>query len=169
MNKAILKAGILVSLLNVLNGQLANNLSAYDANPEVVNILNKYSDMGILGQMKAEKDASLRFLLVLNEILSINIVINACDGSDSINVGFRGTNGKIYDSGISPESISDEGDRKEYKRLLSLNSENAKTKRKLYELRNELKNILKNTISDLPVHQKEASENLIKTLEKMTL
>ena len=105
--------------------------------------LDRYSKGDQLKLFENIEDPYLRLLTVINELLSVNLMLRESEGLGTRNIGFTGRNGTEYDSGLSPESIADVADREDYKKVVAVNRENIRTRVELSEIRKSLLGLLK--------------------------
>ena len=138
----------------------------YNGNPDVRYALDSYSIESVNKTISLENDAMTKFLILLDAVLTVDKAIEKCKGSHFVNVGMTGRNGDLYSSGISPEGIEDEEDRKNYKNAISVNTANYKTIDLLRNNRDKIFELLQSDMANINEKQRQIAVQILERLRK---
>ena len=146
--------------------QAQEEFKSYGDIPTVKAILEKSGNGTLRKEIDSGSDATVRFMIALNNLLLINSVQIKCRGSHFMNIGYTGSDGTIYSSGISPDSISDEADRRNYKMKIQKNNENILIVRKITTARREMIELTRSELSKIENAYKEPAAHLFETVSR---
>lgn len=131
--------------------------------PRRKEIIQRYSANKPILAIKQETDPAVQVLYSLKEILLIDKVLSELTGATSLNIGFVGRNGRVYQT--EPSASDDAFDRATYKKVAEQNAKNFDDIGMLNSIKQELLELMRVSVNKFEGPQRKAVSELLDSLQ----
>lgn len=138
------------------------DLKEYVKIPTISKFLSRYTKEGQYIDRQKRSDPSLRFMTILSEIIAVRKAISICQDSNFSNFVYFDSKGipRLTRSGLDPDEA------KRYDEQHSIFKKNAEVANKLYDIKNNLMVMLKESYASMSDEYKNVAGEIIANLQE---